>query len=267
MIKKIATLYKVDRNTARKIAFQLRNALAVRIATPAYLEREGLNLAKLKKDEACMLYSIDVKNNTSKFYEILITLDDSNNTYSLIKKWGRLTDRGSGGRADGSEQHGLSLEDAKSKLNEIRNKKLKKGYIDVMGDKHVSPNTGKPLTRGEYPISPLTSGNFGWGGQSVNNCLKDLKTLEKEIQKTIKTLSKDGEIRKEDLAKVLSHIKDSLLLLEYSPTASKIIKKIDRLERRLKGDARFSPDPSGDRFLDDLINIKSYLEQQLSYCK
>lgn len=236
-------------------------------AAGPYLSKEGLSLSKLRRNQAAMLYKINLENNTSKFYEILIVKNEDRGSYTLLKKWGRLTDRGSGGRVDGTEEYGLSLEEAKEKLNKVKNSKIKSGYVDAYGgENHINPKTGNPLTKGEYPISPHSQKGFGWGTQEISNCVSDLRKLQKRVDKAKQNLSREGEIENEDLMSVLDNTKEVLSQLSYSKTGQTLLKKTDRLIRRLRGDGRFAPDPDGSRFLDDLVDISIYLEQQLAYC-
>lgn len=240
--------------------------LMMKIATSPYLESEGLTVSALRNGDALMLYIIEPSSNTSKFYEVLIRHDAPSKTYSVLKKWGRLTDRLSGSRVDGSEKHGLSYEEAKAELKKVEKNKKRKGYINAWGPEHVNPASGSPLVAGDYPIG-LSGKSFGWGNQQISDRISEIKKLKKDIDRIVKKTKSKERLNKEDVIEILSSTKDFLNELKNSSAATNIKKKIDRVIRRMKGDSRFSPDPEDESLIGDIVEIKNYLEHQLAYHK
>jgi predicted DNA-binding WGR domain protein len=241
-------------------------AFCYKVATSPYLESEGLTNSALKKGDALMMYLIDPEKNISKFYEVLIRHDSTSSSYSLLKKWGRLTDRLSGSRVDGSEKHGLTYEEAKTELQKVEKDKKRKGYISAWGPDHKNPANGNKLVDGDYPIG-LTGKSFGWGSQEISDKVSDIKKLKKDVEKVIRRTKSKERVNKQDVIEILSATREFLDELKTSSAATKIKKKIDRVVRRMKGDSRFSPDPNDENLIRDMVEVKNYLEHQLAYHK
>lgn len=240
------------------------SSIIKKYATSPYLSDEGLDLKTLKRNEALMLYKIDSSKNTSKFYECLIKKDKKSGRYSVLCKWGRLTDKMSGSRVDGTEKHGLTLEEALREVDKISRKKRKGGYVNAWGPEHVNPKNKQPLVPGEYPIG-LSNTNYGWGKQRISENVGELKKLDGKVKRLMSKMKDKQKFTYEDINKVLSATKDLLKDMPESTAATNLMKKIDRVMRRSKGDNRFSPDPDDSKLLNDLKEIKDYLDHQLSY--
>ena len=142
------------------------------------------------RDAEVMLFMIDQRKNTSKFYEMRVVpagretrakkVKDhggsmSPDAYVLERRWGRLTDSGSTGRVDsindifGSERQAIGM------MQKIMMEKTRKGYNDVSRKR-------------EYPIG-LGAAGFGWGGQEVCRVIPELQQLLGHVQEAQTLLS------------------------------------------------------------------------------
>ena len=153
------------------------------------------------KNPQVMLYVIDPVDNKSKFYEMAVVLEGQEtsamrtkdfsatvrkplprgDTYYgkavLMKRWGRLTDRGgASGRVDSMNEIYYSLEDATAAMMAWKREKMQRsGYKDVSNTK-------------TYPIG-LGSAGFGWGGQVACQYIPELRKMWTVVNKSKDELS------------------------------------------------------------------------------
>jgi len=140
-----------------------------------------------------MLYAIDASasaHGQSKFYEMKVVpfgtrVDVTRPTvqkqkdfrgrgaggFTLLKRWGRLTDSGSPGRVDAMDEHYDTESDARAAMQETKMGKMRGSgsarYTDVT------------RTR-EYPIG-LGGSGFGWGGQQACAYVPELRDLRQSV--------------------------------------------------------------------------------------
>lgn len=132
-------------------------------------------------DAEVMLYMIDPRKNTSKFYEMRVVPEGRESrakkdkrysgaptTHVLERRWGRLTDSGATGRIDSINDHFESEAVARRMMSKIMGEKTRKGYEDVSRQR-------------EYPIG-LGGAGFGWGGQAVCRVIPELQALLSHVQ-------------------------------------------------------------------------------------
>lgn len=132
-----------------------------------------------------MLYVIDPVDNKSKFYEMAVvpqgdespamkTTDFSRGAggWVLMKRWGRLTDKGGvTGRVDSMNEIYADQAAAITMMAIHKDKKIRSsGYKDVSRTK-------------TYPIG-LGSAGFGWGGQAACVYVPELKQLAALVNKS-----------------------------------------------------------------------------------
>ena len=234
--------------------------LISKVAHKPMLQREGLTKAKVRANEAAMLYMINAEKNNSKFYEMLIVEQGPGN-YTLLRRWGALTERG-WGRVDSKDMTGLTYDQAQRELGKIYSSKTRKGYVDAFGAKHKSPN-GKKLPMGEYPVGLVRNPGFGWGSQSVTTCIPGLRQLQVAVGEAIEA----GEDR--DTVAIDKALDEALMLvtrLEDSSMASKVKGFLKAPMNRMRGAPRYLPDSDGTEVTKELRRLNNYLTKQLSLC-
>lgn len=140
-----------------------------------------------------MLYAIDASasaHGQSKFYEMKVVpfgtvVDVTRPTvhkhkdfrgrgaggFTLVKRWGRLTDSGSPGRVDAMDEHYDTESDARAAMQET-----KAGKARGSGSARYTDVT---RTR-EYPIG-LGGSGFGWGGQQACAYVPELRDLRQSV--------------------------------------------------------------------------------------
>lgn len=140
-----------------------------------------------------MLYAIDASasaHGQSKFYEMKVvpfgtSVDVVRPTmqrekdfrgapargFTLVKRWGRLTDSGSPGRVDAMDEYYDTEADARAAMQETKSGKMRGSgsarYTDVSRAR-------------EYPIG-LGGSGFGWGGQQACNFVPELRELRQAV--------------------------------------------------------------------------------------
>ena len=243
-------------------------AVLCRIASKPMLERQGLNKAKVQAGEALMMYNIDEGANHSKFYEAII--QPSGMGFTVLTMWGALTDAPGSGRMPTKEYPASSMDQAKRMLQAIYAKRISHGYVDAFdSSRHRSPQSGKALPPGEYPIGLARNVGFGWGTQSVAFCIPALKNLQDAIAAAQDEIAHQGrsDTVKFSLTRALDFIK--AIAQEDSTMGQKLVRLMSRpLRRMTEGkQERFLPDPDGRAMAADLRTLATYIEKQMSYCK
>ena len=245
-----------------------RHVLMKKLAHKPILQGQGLNKSTVRADEAFMLYFLDASKNSSKFYEGIITEEDGG--FRVIRRWGRMTDSGQTGRIDGGKFDNdprfwkSTMTAAKVILNKKYMDKTRKGYVDAFGTQHRTPD-GHKLPMGQYPVG-LGAGPFGWGGQSVKQCIPALRGLEDALTQARLEIQQTGssEAIEDHLVQATRILKD--VAHADSTMAAKLKGNIGKVLRRVSGSPRFLPDPDGRRLAKDLFTIINYVRKQLSHC-
>lgn len=130
------------------------------------------------RDPDVMLYNIDKLDNKSKFYEMKV-VPGQGGVFILQKRWGRLTDKGSGGRVESRDEIYADKRSADTEMLKFKAKKMREsGYTDVSRTK-------------EYPIG-LGAAGFGWGGQAACAYTPELRALRQSAQKAMQELAELG---------------------------------------------------------------------------
>jgi hypothetical protein len=236
----------------------------------------GLNRASVAEGLGFMAYHIEAEANKSKFYEGFIVEQDGG--FRVIRRWGALTNVpnnascSGAGRVDGCKFDSddrfffPTLEAAKRNLKIHYLTRLKNGYTDAFGPKHQTPD-GKMLPKGEYPIGLKREVGFGWGTQSVTQCIPALREFGKLLAIAIEETV--GEKKPSDVIMV-SLLNAERVLGEVahsdSSMAQKLLALIGVSKRRLSGSPRFLPDPESVALSKELMTVKRYVEKQLSLC-
>lgn len=250
-----------------------------KVAHKAILFSEGLDKTAVRDGQAFMVYKVDPIDNNSKFYEGLIIEEDSNpgnpqsevSGFRVLRRWGALTDSGQTGRIDGAKYDEMddywfpTLNGAKMELRKHYMKRLTNGYKSAFGDEHTTPD-GHKLPMGEYPVGLTRKPGFGWGSQSITNCSPALHNLQEALanaRKEIITTGKASAVQ-EDLMRAVQILKT--VASADSTMATKILKAVNLVLRRLSGSPRFLPDEDGKALAGNLKTIQTYVGKQLSLC-
>lgn len=102
--------------------------------------------------------------------------------FTLVKRWGRLTDSGSTGRVDAMDEYYDTEQDARAAMDDTKRSKARGGgsakYTDVS------------RTR-EYPIG-LGGSGFGWGGQQACTFVPELRQLQQAVTTMNTTIASTG---------------------------------------------------------------------------
>jgi uncharacterized protein YukE len=102
--------------------------------------------------------------------------------FTLVKRWGRLTDSGSAGRVDAMDEYYDTEQDARAAMDDTKRSKARGGgsakYTDVS------------RTR-EYPIG-LGGSGFGWGGQQACTFVPELRQLQQAVTTMNTTIASTG---------------------------------------------------------------------------
>lgn len=245
-------------------------AVLRKTASKPLMENLGLNKEKVRAGEALMMYMISREANHSKFYEAIIL--PSGMGFIVRTMYGGLTDSPGTGRVVTKDYPASSMDQAKRMLQAIYQKRLSPGhdYIDAFDSStHRSPQTGKALPPGEYPIGLARNVGFGWGTQSVSYCIPALKNLQDAIAAAQDEIANQGrsETVKFSLTRALDFIK--AIANEDSTMGQKLVRLMSRPLRRVTEgkQERFLPDPDGRAMAADLRTLATYIEKQMSYCK
>jgi predicted DNA-binding WGR domain protein len=267
--------------TVQEMTPEMRLAtLQVKLAHKPILEREGLNTRAVKEGMGTMLYFIDASRNHSKFYEMLIV--PSGGGYTLMRRWGALTDSGMTGRVDSKNMVFGSLSEAQAELAKIYREKTGKGYKDAHNGKmHVSPATGERLPLGQYPVGLTRTPGFGWGTQSATACIPSLRDLQEKIDSALNELEEDSDLSMlladcEGAQRIINALMRNPQAIEYETNRSMgdildaaMKTPLNRM-RALQGIARSGPGrlPDLDRtkLRKELSAIRNYIRKQLSHC-
>jgi len=209
---------------------------------------------ELRDGHAFMTYKIDAGKNNSKFYEGKIA-PASDGSWSLLKRWGALTDKGPDrSRVDGEryDKHGLSESQAQGMLDKERKKRLgPRGYADAM--------KSRPL--GQYPVGLDRDVGFGWGTQSITQCVPALRDMSQLIITAL------AEVQDDDAQDFLLALEGLVALtadLPASSMAKEIAKKLRPPVQRMKKNPRFIDDPN--RTTKELMTLKRYIDRQTKEC-
>jgi len=240
-----------------------------KVANKPILTNKGLDARKVSAGEGFALYWIDAEANHSKFYEGLM-LPNDDGTWSVTFRWGALTDSGFTGRIDGAKWDGkfayLGKSQAQAALQSKYRAKTGKGYIDVWGSRHVSPN-GKKLPRGQYPVGLTRNPAFGWGVQDAAFCIPALRRIRENLSDAQGFLNR---MQFGDASDALNDA-DALARRELASADSTMAGKIKdniahmqgRASRLMEGDV--NPAAIKD-WKTALSRLMSYLDGQLSVC-
>ena len=250
-------------------------AVCRKIAHRPILESMGLSKAAVQQGMGFMMYNIDAGANHSKFYEAIII--QSGTGYKLIRRWGALTDSGSTGRIDGEKFDEdprfsfASLGAAKAMMGKVYATRIDHGYKDAFSREsgHVSPQSGKALPQGQYPVGLARKPGFGWGTQSITQCIPALRELNEQIAAAQEEIARQGrsDVIKAALEKALSYIRtvaheDSTMGRQLATLISKPLRRVSIVTM-----GRFLPDPEGKALRKELNTLSVYMEKQLSYCQ
>lgn len=268
--KKQARLIQLVEQHWHNLTMPEKHAAMKRLAHKPILESQGLTKQAVQQGLAFMVYKINADTHNSKFYEGLIIPDTDG--YRVIRRWGALTDSGQTGRIDGAKSdEDLSfwfpnIQSAKHELQEHYRKRMAHGYIDAFGSAHVSPVDGKKLPMGQYPVGLTRKPGFGWGTQSVTQCIPNLKYIVDDLTKAQQEI--DSTKQSTAVFTILSHALDLIQRLthEDSTMAAKLKQMMSRPLRRVQEYPRFLPDPEGIALKKELQTITNYLRKQLSFC-
>lgn len=210
---------------------------------------------ELRDGHAFMTYKIDAGKNNSKFYEGKITPADDG-TWSYLRRWGALTDSGpvSGPRVDGKkyDKHGLAERQAQGLLDKERRKRLgPRGYSDAMKSRPV----------GQYPVGLDRDVGFGWGTQSITQCVPALRSMSEQIVTALAEVQQDDA---QDFLLALEGLAALTSDLPASSMAKEIAKKMRPPVQRMKKNPRFIDDPN--RTTKELMTLKRYIDRQIKEC-
>jgi hypothetical protein len=212
-----------------------------------------VTLARYRQGEAAMMYFIDATRNHSKFYEMAVVPDDVHpGMFTLKKRWGALTDSGTG-RVDARDEGGLTYEGAVRGLAVHAKAKLAKGYQDAFKSRPV----------GQYPVGLQRDVGFGWGSQSATVCVPQLRQLQQDI----------------DAALVAGDLGDLDVLQIRLEEAQRIVNSLERssmateLAKHLRGPLSSVSSTDADRFFSEktkvtreLKTLSNYIRRQVAEC-
>jgi hypothetical protein len=186
--------------------------------------------------------------------------------YTLKRRWGALTDSAGTGRVDELDMPFDTLGPARAWLAAMQRKELAKGYKDAFGDNHVSPVDGKKLPMGQYPVGLNRAAPFGWGTQSVAQCIPALRNLKGILDEAISQIANHGPAVgiTEQLGSALAQIR--MVSHADSTMGSKLQAIISKAMRRAEGGGRFLPDPDSAALMTILKTVRNYVTKQTSYC-
>jgi predicted DNA-binding WGR domain protein len=247
----------------------LRQASQTKVAHKPIMMSEGLTKEAVRDGRAFMVYKVDPENNNSKFYEGLIV--PSGMGFSLIRRWGALTDSGQTGRIDGAKfdddprSQFPTLNAAKMELRKHYSTRVSHGYTDAFGADHTTSD-GHKLPMGEYPVGLTRKPGFGWGSQSITTCSPSLKSMSEALAEARAEIQATGrsEVIKDKLGEVVIDLRT--LAHTDSTMASKLMTAMSKVIRRLSGSPRFLPDPEGRALALELQTIQRYVSKQMSVC-
>jgi len=240
------------------------------------LEKEGLNKETVNAKMGFMVYHIDPEANKSKFYEVLIKPDGAG--FRLMRRWGALTDSGATGRVDKRDEFHPTVQAAQRSMMGHYSKRIKRGYTDAFravsswasGPNHVSPVDGKRLPYGQYPVGLTRDVGFGWGTQSVTQCIPALRALVEHVDQAREVIKGDTEAYYPP-GEVIDHLSEALDAVDAvahadSSMGNKLKNMITKAQRRAIGGGKFRPDPGNQQLSRELYSIRNYVTKQTSYC-
>jgi hypothetical protein len=234
----------------------LRDMKAMRLAS---IDKVGhrphfVTPKELRDGHAFMTYKIDAGKNNSKFYEGKMA-PAADGSWSLLKRWGALTDKGPDrSRVDGKkyDKHGLSESQAQGMLAKEKKKRLgPRGYADAM--------KSRPL--GQYPVGLDRDVGFGWGTQSITQCVPALRSMSELIITALAEVQDDDA---QDFLRALEGLVALTADLPSSSMAKEIAKKMRPPVQRMKKNPRFIDDPN--RTTKELMTLKRYIDRQTKEC-
>jgi len=269
-IQKQARLYRFAKDNWSTMTVFEKYATMQRLAHKPIMLNMGLNKRAVQSGEGFMVYAIDQAKNNSKFYEGLIVPE--NGGFQIKRRWGALTDSGQTGRIDGAkfdEDERFffpSLGSAKRELRAHYAKRLSRGYVDAFGPDHVSPVDGLKLPMGQYPVGLSRKPGFGWGQQSVTQCLPSLKYIMDDLAEAKMEIQQNKT--SDTIEDTLDHAVGILSRLahEDSTMAGKLKQAMAKMLRRVRGSVRFLPDPEGVALTKEINMVMRYISKQTSYC-
>jgi len=269
-VHKTAHLYRYAKENWASMTVPEKYATMQHLAHKAIMLKHGLNKAAVRDGMGFMVYMINEAKNNSKFYEGLIIPEDGG--WRVIRRWGALTDSGQTGRIDGAKfdegpkSWHEALSSAKRELKMHYAKRVGKGYVDAYGRDHVSPVDGLKLPMGQYPVGLSRKPGFGWGEQSVAQCLPSLKYIVMDLAEAKKEIQQNKT--SETIENTLEHALDIIKRLahEDSTMANKLKQAMAKMLRRVKGSTRFLPDPDGKALVKELSTVMRYIGKQTAYC-
>ena len=182
---------------------------------------------ELRDGHAFMTYKIDAGKNNSKFYEGKIAPADDG-SWSLLKS------------------------QAQRMLDKERKKRLgPRGYADAM--------KSRPL--GQYPVGLDRDVGFGWGTQSITQCVPALRSMSELIVTALAEVQDDDA---QDFLRALEGLVALTADLPASSMAKEIAKKMRPPVQRMKKNPRFIDDPN--RTTKELMTLKRYIDRQTKEC-
>lgn len=270
-VHKQARLYLYAKTNWSSMTVFEKYAAMQRLAHKPIMQNMGLTKDAVRAGRAFMVYAIDQAKNNSKFYEGLVV--PQNGGWQLKRRWGALTDSGQTGRIDGGKfdedpRFWFETENqAKRELRQHYAKRISHGYADAFGASHVSPIDGKRLPMGQYPVGLSRKPGFGWGQQSVTQCLPSLKYIMMDLAeaKTEIQQNKTSDTIEDTLEHAVYII--TQLAHEDSTMAGKLKQAMAKMLRRVKGSPRFLPDPDGVILTKEINTVMRYITKQTSYCE
>lgn len=247
-----------------------KHALLKRVAHLPQMAPMGLDKDTVRQGRGFMTYNIDKTTNKSKFYEGLIV--QGSYGFKVIVRWGALTDSGDAARIEGEQFDkdprfsSESLEGAKRILTKVYKTRLAHGYKDAYGPDHVSPVDGKKLPMGQYPVGLTRQVGFGWGTQSITQCVPALRQLTDQLNSALKATASQEAVADIKVKLEAANTVLNTLARTDSTMATKLKTAIGKILRRIEGGPRFLPDPDSSKLMKELKSIITYVTKQTSYC-
>jgi hypothetical protein len=150
------------------------------------------------------------------------------------------------------DKHGLAERQAQGLLDKERKKRLgPRGYADAMKSRPV----------GQYPVGLDRDVGFGWGTQSITQCVPALRSMSEQIVTALKEVQDDDA---QDFLLALEGLAALVSDLPKSSMAKEIAKKMRPPVERMKKNPRFIDDPN--RTTKELMTLKRYIDRQTKEC-
>lgn len=184
-----------------------------------------VTLAKYRQGEAAMMYFIDATRNHSKFYEMAVVPDDVHpGMFMLKKRWGALTDSGTGA-VKAQDEGSLTYDQALRALAVHARSKLAKGYQDAFKSRPV----------GQYPVGLSRTVGFGWGTQSSTSCVPQLRQLQQDIDAALVAGDLGDldvlQIRLEEAQRLMNSLENSSFAREVEKLLRKPLQSVATADR------------------------------------